>query len=195
MNTFSKIYYTYSWLFFNYTYHFFFQKYKEGRFIINTSSFSSFLFHHWMQKCSKWVHLVLCFVVSSNTLCKNKECSLVKRGPLCGSVVKNLPGTSQLTQWWKICLPMQNSRDTGSGPGSGRSPGGGNGKQLLCACLKNPMDRGQDMVHGVTESWTWLSVEHIIDWQRVNFCCVAGWFSPTFICILLNVLFMLLTFC
>ena len=32
--------------------------------------------------------------------------------------------------------------DTGSVPGSGRSPGGGNGSTLQCSCLENPMDRG-----------------------------------------------------
>ena len=33
-------------------------------------------------------------------------------------------------------------RDPGSIPGSGRSPGGGNGNPLQCSCLENPMDRG-----------------------------------------------------
>ena len=32
--------------------------------------------------------------------------------------------------------------DVGSIPGSGRSPGGGNGNPLQYSCLKNPMDRG-----------------------------------------------------
>ena len=32
--------------------------------------------------------------------------------------------------------------DLGSIPGSGRSPGGGNGNPLQYACLKSPMDRG-----------------------------------------------------
>ena len=32
--------------------------------------------------------------------------------------------------------------DTGSIPGSGRSPGGGNGNPLQDSCLRNPMDRG-----------------------------------------------------
>ena len=27
-------------------------------------------------------------------------------------------------------------------PGSGRSPGAGNGNPLQCSCLENPMDRG-----------------------------------------------------
>ena len=32
--------------------------------------------------------------------------------------------------------------DPGSIPGSGRSPGGGNGNPLQYSCLENPMDRG-----------------------------------------------------
>ena len=44
-------------------------------------------------------------------------------------------------------------------PGSGRSPGEGNGKPLQYSCLENPMDRGasQAAVHRVTKSWTQLS--------------------------------------
>ena len=40
-------------------------------------------------------------------------------------------------------------------PGSGRSPGGGNGNSLQYSCLQNPMDRGawQATVHRVTKSW------------------------------------------
>ena len=33
-------------------------------------------------------------------------------------------------------------RDTGSIPGSGRSPGGGHSNPLQCSCLEKPMDRG-----------------------------------------------------
>ena len=46
------------------------------------------------------------------------------------------------------------ARDVGSIPGSGRSPGGGNGNPLPYSCLENSMDRGawQAAVHGVTES-------------------------------------------
>ena len=47
-------------------------------------------------------------------------------------------------------------RDTGSIPGSERSPGGGHGNPLQYSCLENPMDRGacQATVHGVAESDT-----------------------------------------
>ena len=52
-------------------------------------------------------------------------------------------------------------RDTGSIPGSGRSPGEGNGSPLQYSYLRNPMDRGawQATDHGVcpTKSWTWFS--------------------------------------
>ena len=43
-----------------------------------------------------------------------------------------------------------NAGDTGSIPGSGRSPGGGHGNLLQYSCLENPMDRGawQAAVHG-----------------------------------------------
>ena len=49
-------------------------------------------------------------------------------------------------------------RDLGSIPGSGRSPGGGHGNPLQYSCLENSMDRRAwwAMVHGVTNSWTWL---------------------------------------
>ena len=54
-----------------------------------------------------------------------------------GSVVKN---------------PPANAGDSGSIPGSGRSPGEENGNPLQCSCLGNAMDRGAwwATVHGVT---------------------------------------------
>ena len=59
-------------------------------------------------------------------------------------MVKNLPA---------------NTADLGLIPGSGRSPGGGNGNPLQYACLGNPMDREawQAIVHGVEKSQTQLS--------------------------------------
>ena len=46
-----------------------------------------------------------------------------------------------------------NSGDAGSIPGSGRSPGEGNGNPLQCPCLENPMDRRAwwATVHGVAK--------------------------------------------
>ena len=48
--------------------------------------------------------------------------------------------------------------DTGSIPGSGRSPGGGNGNWVQYWTLESPMDRGawQAAVCGITKSWTRL---------------------------------------
>ena len=64
-----------------------------------------------------------------------------------GSVVQN-PSTN-----------ARDARDADSIPGSGRSPGGGNGIPVQYFCLANPMDRGawQTTVYGVTKSQTRLS--------------------------------------
>ena len=47
-----------------------------------------------------------------------------------------------------------NAGDQGSIPGSGRSPGEGNGNPLQYSCLENPMDGGgwQATVHGIAKS-------------------------------------------
>ena len=47
--------------------------------------------------------------------------------------------------------PPTNARDAGSVPGSGRSPGEGNGNPLQCSCPGNPMGRGawQAIIHGI----------------------------------------------
>ena len=52
-----------------------------------------------------------------------------------------------------------NAGDPGSIPGSGRSPGEGNGNPLQYSCLENPMDGGAWLatVHGVAKSWTRLN--------------------------------------
>ena len=54
-------------------------------------------------------------------------------------MVKNSPGN------------VGDSRDIDSIPGSGRSPGEGNGNPFQYSCLENPMDRGawQATVHGI----------------------------------------------
>ena len=46
-----------------------------------------------------------------------------------------------------------NAGDLGSIPGSGRSPGEGNGNPVQYFCLENPMDRGawEAAVHGVAQ--------------------------------------------
>ena len=70
----------------------------------------------------------------------------------CGSAVNNLPA---------------NSGNTGSIPGSGRSPGEGNGNPLQYSCLENPMDRGawRATVRGVakeSDTTEWLIPFHIL---------------------------------
>ena len=52
-----------------------------------------------------------------------------------------------------------NVTDPGLIPGSGRSPGEGNGNPFQYSCLENPMDRGawQITVHGVVKSQARLS--------------------------------------
>ena len=51
------------------------------------------------------------------------------------------------------------TRDAGSIPGSGSSPGEGNGNPLQYSCLENPTDRGDRWatVYVVTKSRTRLS--------------------------------------
>ena len=68
---------------------------------------------------------------------------LIQSNPL-GAVIKN---------------PPANARDMGSIPGSGRSPGEGNGNRLEYSCLGNPVDRGawRATVYEVTKSRTRLS--------------------------------------
>ena len=54
--------------------------------------------------------------------------------------------------------PPAKAGDLGSIPGSGRSPGGGNGNLLQYSCLGNPIDRGAwwATVHGVAKGQIWL---------------------------------------
>ena len=70
-----------------------------------------------------------------------------------GSVVKNPPASTV------------DAGDLGSIPGSGKSPGEGNGYPLQYSCLENSMDRGgwRATVHGVAKSQTWLS-----NWARMQ---------------------------
>ena len=73
-----------------------------------------------------------------------------------GSVVKNLPA---------------NTGDTGSIPGSGRSPGGGNDNTLQYSCLGNTVDRGawQATVHGVTKELN--TTQQLSNNNTGYFCC------------------------
>ena len=93
---------------------------------------------------------------------------------LCDPMVTN-PSLLHLLHWqagslswyYPICFPggsevkasACNVGDLGSIPGSGRSPGEGNGNPLRYSCLENPMDRGAWWAteHGVAKSQTGLS--------------------------------------
>ena len=62
--------------------------------------------------------------------------------------------------------------DPGLIPGSGRSPGEGNGYPLQYSCLENSMDRGarQATVHWVLKSQTWWT-----DWYFISFHFNSPW--------------------
>ena len=71
---------------------------------------------------------------------------------------------SGLPRWGSSVVnnPSANSRDTGLIPGTGRSPGGGNGNPLQYSWLVNAVDRG-----------TWWAVVHRVaksrcDWARTQ---------------------------
>ena len=68
-------------------------------------------------------------------------------------IIRGFPGSSE------VKVSACNVGDPGSIPGSGRSPGEGNGNPLQYSCLENPMDRGTwwATVHGVAESRARLS--------------------------------------
>ena len=57
------------------------------------------------------------------------------------------------TLWLSSKESTCNAGDAGSIPGSGRSPGGGNGKLLQYSCLENLMDR---------EAW-WAIVQRVAE--------------------------------
>ena len=67
---------------------------------------------------------------------------------LCSYLHVGFPGDSVVKN------PPACGGDVGLIPGSGRSPGEGNGNLLQYSCLENPMDRGAwwVIVHGVAKS-------------------------------------------
>ena len=79
--------------------------------------------------------------------------------------------------------PACNAGDPGSIPGSGRSPGEGNGNPLQYSCPENPMDRGawQVAVHGVTRVGHNLATkphDHTCA-QELKFSCRWAWCCMT----------------
>ena len=87
--------------------------------------------------------------MNSGPKTNSKQCCYLSdtSGPL------GFPGGSE------VKASARNAGDLGSIPGSGRSPGEGNGNPLLYSCLENPMDGGAwwATVHGVAKSRTRLS--------------------------------------
>ena len=81
----------------------------------------------------------------------------------------------------KVKNPACNAGDQGSIPGSGRSPGEGNGYPLQCSCLENSVDRGawQAIVHGVTKSQTRLNDQHAhINPYKLPYSDRITWLHP-----------------
>ena len=113
-----------------------------------------------------------------------------------GSVVENPPANAG------------DDRDMGLIPGSGRSPGGGDGNPLQSSCLQNPMDRGawQATVHRVPGNRTrlkqhgmhamsmyiYIHLTYIyassiyqsrISCLSISYLCYLPMYPPTYFCI------------
>ena len=82
----------------------------------------------------------------------DSECLALSQSafPICPTLGGSVEG---LPKW------LSGKESESSIPGSGRSPGEGNGNPLQYSCLENPMDRGAwwATVHGVAKSRTQLS--------------------------------------
>ena len=93
------------------------------------------------------------------SLTKNLKQILHTRGSylMCQSWLQAAFCFKQIGLPWWLRWPA-NTGDLSSVPGSGRSPGGGNGNPLQCSFLENPMDRGAwwAAVHRVAKNQTWL---------------------------------------
>ena len=81
--------------------------------------------------------------VGCHRLLQLPRTNFISRASLVAQLVKNPP-----TMQESAC----HVGNLGPIPGSGRSPGEGNGNPLQNSCLRNPMNRGawQAIVHGVT---------------------------------------------
>ena len=71
--------------------------------------------------------------------------------------------TYRLSGKESTCQYRSHKKTHGFNPGSERTPGVGNGILLQYSCLGNPVDRGawQATVHGVSKSWTRLSIQEV----------------------------------
>ena len=83
------------------------------------------------------------------------------------SVSKDLRDSEGFPGGSGVKNPPANAGDMGLIPGSGRSPGKGNGNPVQYSCLENSMGRGAwwDVVHAMAKSWTWLC-----DYLSLFFC-------------------------
>ena len=73
--------------------------------------------------------------------------------------LKTVKAASGFSDGAVIKNPPVNAGDGGLIPGSGKSPGIGNGNQLQYSFLENSMVRGawQATIHGIAKNWTLLS--------------------------------------
>ena len=83
--------------------------------------------------------------------------------------------------WWgsgkESACNAEDTGDVGWIPGSGRSPGGGNGNPLQYPCQENPMDRGawQARVRGVAKSQMQLSAHACTDLEDIGYWKEGSW--------------------
>ena len=82
-------------------------------------------------------------------------------------VVKNVPAY------------VGDAGDSGSIPGSGRSPGGENGNPLQYSCLGNPIDKG-----------AWCGLQSMGFQNMTEYTCVTSMSFLLFFCFLLNLLYL-----
>ena len=84
-------------------------------------------------------------------------------------LIWGFPGGSEVKN------PPANAGNVGSIPGSGRSPGEGNGNPLQYSCLRNPMDRGawQATVHGVAKESDMTQQLNNNNNTADSLCCTA----------------------
>ena len=105
---------------------------------------------HTNQLCCSLEHSCLTLCDPSTVACHAPLSRGFSRPEYCSGLSFPFPGEKRLAY---------NAGALGSVPGSGRSPGEGNGNPLQHSCLENPTDRGAwwATVHGVAKSPTGLS--------------------------------------
>ena len=126
------------------------------------------------RKAAQWPEVFLS-VVSLPARPGPGLCSLVEHSyfgsqGLCFLMSLGFPGGSEAKAF------AHNTEDLGSIPGSGRSPGEGNGNPLQYSCLENPMGRGAwwATAHRVTKSRTRL---------RDHFTFTLGLCTSCYLCL------------